>query len=306
MVNSFTRFLTPRSRLMQKINYGSLGAQSTDKKTTGRADDAGVSMVSVQPRTNIRGTLNRPIALSGPVGGRFWLTRGSVPGFFGAFKLRTGSTILLGLLLALPLTAGARTTHHHRKTSKRSSSQHRESAYTSSYEAKLNSSAVTAIPESSCLASAAPLETRAGSLYDSSTAQAPSSFMGSLFGPRSSKYRYDSRMMQAAQIAADRARSHSIRSCWRYVKTALVEANVVQSYPKTAYAKQAGDELSREHGFKRLPIRDPFLAPVGSVLVYGGRGAGHVEIRTQAGFASDFVSQTPSKRPLLGIFVKPS
>ena len=85
-----------------------------------------------------------------------------------------------------------------------------------------------------------------------------------------------------------------------------MEANVVQSYPKTAYAKQAGDELSREHGFRKLSISDPFLAPVGSVLVYGGRGAGHVEIRTMAGFASDFISVKPSKRPLLGIFVKPS
>ena len=113
-------------------------------------------------------------------------------------------------------------------------------------------------------------------------------------------------MLQAAQIAADRARQHSIRSCWRYVKTALVDANVISSYPKTAYAKQAGDELVGEHGFRRLSIRDPFLAPVGSVLVYGGRGAGHVEIRTAGGFVSDFISQKPSKRPLLGIFVKPS
>ena len=46
-------------------------------------------------------------------------------------------------------------------------------------------------------------------------------------------------------------------------------------------------------------------APVGAVLVYGAkRAAGHVEIRTQDGFVSDFRSKTPSRRPLLGIFAK--
>lgn len=112
-------------------------------------------------------------------------------------------------------------------------------------------------------------------------------------------------MVRAAKIAEDRARKHSIRSCWRYVKTALLAAEVIDSYPKTAYAKQAGEELSRLHGFQRLPIIDPFKAPIGSVLVYGGKGAGHVEIRTVAGFVSDFESTTPSKRPLIGVYVKP-
>ncbi len=146
---------------------------------------------------------------------------------------------------------------------------------------------------------------KTSSMYDPSTAKKISPDMLHLFGPKSAGVRYDSRMIRAAQIAEDRARQHSIRSCWRYVKTALLEANVVQSYPKTAYAKQAGDELLRDHGFRKLPIKDPFKAPVGSVLVYGGRGAGHVEIRTVAGFVSDFESPTPSKRPLLGVFVKP-
>ena len=30
--------------------------------------------------------------------------------------------------------------------------------------------------------------------------------------------------------------------------------------------------------------------PLGSVLVYGGKGAGHVELRTAKGFVSDFAS----------------
>ncbi len=127
----------------------------------------------------------------------------------------------------------------------------------------------------------------------------------SRFGPQATRFRYDARMIRAAKIAENRARKHSIKRCWRYVKTALLEADVIDSYPKTAYAKQAGHELTQKHGFRRLPIKDPFKAPIGSVLVYGGRGAGHVEIRTREGFVSDFESATPSKRPLIGVFVKP-
>ena len=165
--------------------------------------------------------------------------------------------------------------------------------------AKLSKHAVDAIAESTA---AAP----APSLYDRRTAQTPESGFLNWFGPKSAAVHYDSRMIQAAQIAESRARHHSIRSCWRYVKEALVAANVVDTYPGTTYAKQAGEELINKHGFRRLAISDPFKAPEGAVLVYGGRGAGHVEIRTKDGFVSDFESPTPSKRPLLGIFVKPS
>jgi len=164
---------------------------------------------------------------------------------------------------------------------------------------KLSKHAVDAIAESTA---AAP----APSLYDRHTAQTPDSGFLNWFGPKSAAVHYDSRMIQAAQIAESRARHHSIRSCWRYVKEALVAANVVDTYPGTTYAKQAGEELINKHGFRRLAINDPFKAPEGAVLVYGGRGAGHVEIRTKGGFVSDFESPTPSKRPLLGIFVKPS
>ncbi len=149
-------------------------------------------------------------------------------------------------------------------------------------------------------------ESASESLRDSHTARKLGKDALLHFGPKSAGIRYDARMIRAAQIAEERAHKHSIRSCWRYVKEALLAAEVVQTYPKTTYAKQAGEELLREHGFCRLPISDPFKAPLGSVLVYGGRGAGHVEIRTDVGFVSDFESRTPSKRPLLGIYVKPS
>src|SRR6059036_882325 len=115
----------------------------------------------------------------------------------------------------------------------------------------------------------------------------------------------DPKLRRAATIAEERARAHSLSKCWHYVKEALVAAGVVSSRPKTPLAKQAGQELVNNYGFKKLPVTDPYQAPVGAVLVYGAkRAAGHVEIRTESGFASDFRSKTPSRRPLLGIFAK--
>ncbi len=111
-------------------------------------------------------------------------------------------------------------------------------------------------------------------------------------------------LVRAASIAKDRASAHSKSRCWRYVKEALLAAGAVSSYPKTALAKQAAEELVHDFGFKRLAINDPYAAPVGAVLVYGGKGAGHVEIRDKSGFVSDFRAVTPSKRKLIGVFAK--
>ncbi len=78
------------------------------------------------------------------------------------------------------------------------------------------------------------------------------------------------------------------------------------SYPKTHYAFQAGDELVREHGFKKLPMRDPYAAPLGAVIVYGkgANGAGHVELRTKTGFASDYHSKNRCYYPVLAVYAK--
>ena len=112
-------------------------------------------------------------------------------------------------------------------------------------------------------------------------------------------------LMRAATIAQERAYAHSKSRCWHYVKEALLAAGAVNSRPKSELAKEAGNELVAVYGFKRLPIRDPYAAPIGAVLVYGsGRAAGHVEIRTKTGFVSDFRSPKPSKRPLLGVYAK--
>src|SRR5260370_37154467 len=115
----------------------------------------------------------------------------------------------------------------------------------------------------------------------------------------------DGKLMQAATIAQERAHAHSRSMCWHYVKEALLASGVIDSRPKSELAKDAAQDLVSNYGFKRLPVNDPFAAPVGSVLVYGAnRAAGHVEIRTREGFVSDFYSKTPSRRPLLGVYAK--
>lgn len=111
-------------------------------------------------------------------------------------------------------------------------------------------------------------------------------------------------LARAATIAQERANAHSKSRCWRYVKEALLAAGAVDSYPKTVFAKQAGEELVRNYGFRKLPISNPYAAPVGAVLVYTARGAGHVEIRTKTGFVSDFRAPKPSKRRLIGVYAK--
>jgi len=115
----------------------------------------------------------------------------------------------------------------------------------------------------------------------------------------------DSRLMQAASIAEERAHAHSRSRCWHYVKDALLASGVIDSRPKSELARDAASELVSNYGFKKLSVTDPFAAPVGSVLVYGtARSVGHVELRTRDGFVSDFRSKTPSRRPLLGVYAK--
>jgi hypothetical protein len=117
--------------------------------------------------------------------------------------------------------------------------------------------------------------------------------------------RIDNRLVQAATLAQERAHAHSRSRCWHYVKDALLASGVIDSRPKTSLARDAASELVNNYGFKRLSISDPFAAPLGSVLVYGtARSVGHVEIRTKDGFVSDFRSQIPSRRPLMGVYAK--
>jgi len=115
----------------------------------------------------------------------------------------------------------------------------------------------------------------------------------------------DPKLLRAASIAEERAHAHSRSLCWHYVKEALLASGVIDSRPKSEYARDAAADLVSHYGFKRLPVNDPFAAPIGSVLVYGTRrSAGHVELRTKNGFVSDFRSPVPSKRPLIGVYAK--
>lgn len=116
--------------------------------------------------------------------------------------------------------------------------------------------------------------------------------------------RIDPRLLKAARIADAKALPHSRLRCWQYVKNALLEAGAVERYPSTNYAREAGSELTSHHGFIRLPIQNPYRAPVGAVLVYEGGGAGHVEIRTERGFASDYHSSWACKYHLIGVYAK--
>jgi hypothetical protein len=111
-------------------------------------------------------------------------------------------------------------------------------------------------------------------------------------------------MLRAGSIAEQRALPHSTMRCWRYVKEALVAAGSVSSYPQTVFAKQAGDELVRNYGFVKLAVESPDRAPVGSVIVYGGGGPGHVELRTATGFVSDFFHAQPSNMPFIGAYAR--
>ena len=116
--------------------------------------------------------------------------------------------------------------------------------------------------------------------------------------------RLDPKLARAATLAEERSSAQSKAACWHYVKDALFSAGVINSYPKTADAAEAGDELMRSYGFKRLPIRDPYAAPIGAVLVYGNRTHGHVEIRTKDGFVSDYHSKYHCSYPLLAVYGK--
>jgi hypothetical protein len=116
--------------------------------------------------------------------------------------------------------------------------------------------------------------------------------------------RLDPKLARAATFAQERSHAESQAHCWHYVKHALVAAGVINSYPKTANAAEAGDELMRSYGFRRLPIRDPYAAPIGAVLVYGNRTHGHVELRTKDGFVSDYYSKYRCFYPLIAVYGK--
>lgn len=159
-----------------------------------------------------------------------------------------------------------------------------------------------------CISALAMPKASAGdSLLNPAAAQPLSARLRALFGHRSQEFKYDLRMIRAAEIASSRTSSSKpLWHCWHSVKDALLEAGVVSTRPTSPWAKQAGEELCGKFNFRKLPLKNPLDAPVGAVIVYGGADAGHVELRTKSGFVSDFISRTPYPRPLIGVYVKNS
>lgn len=208
---------------------------------------------------------------------------------------------LLAVTITAALALQAAPAHAAAKSKGKTSSSKKSGKKSASSRSSSKKSYAKNPPKKIDIAKLQPAE----SLYRKHEATLPASRSLSFFGSLASSYHYDSRMMRAAEIASARAYAHSHGSCWRYVKNALLDAGVVDSRPKTGYAKEAASELTNDFGFRRVSCSDPFKAPLGSVLVYGGRGAGHVEFRTRTGFVSDFTNVNPSSRPLIGVYVKP-
>lgn len=220
-----------------------------------------------------------------------------------SFRHIRNLTAAVAAALALQAAPADAATKSHSKTSSTKSTKKPVSSQRKTTRTRTPSkkSAAKTPPKHIDIAKIEPVK----SLYHKREAEAPVSRSLSFFGAFSSGYRYDSRMIRAAEIATARAYGHSHGSCWRYVKNALLDAGVVDSRPKTGYAKEAASELTGDYGFRKVSCSDPLKAPPGSVLVYGGRGAGHVELRTKTGFVSDFTTPNPSTRPLIGVYVKP-
>ena len=79
--------------------------------------------------------------------------------------------------------------------------------------------------------------------------------------------------------------------CARYADTFLVEMGCMQSRVR-ANAKDMVSGLRRK-GFKDIGSMDVCDAKIGDVIVYGGGGYGHVEIKTPRGYLSDYLVDIP-------------
>lgn len=135
--------------------------------------------------------------------------------------------------------------------------------------------------------------------------------------------------------APPRVAGRSIGACYNGVKRLLLKAGIIKKKEQlpSGPAKLAGNDL-KPFGFVNIltdpkykkykdAIKSPQDAPRGSILVYEGYGRrlkrdrgypyGHVEVRTETGFISDFYSETPrtgstfigNSRRLIGIYILP-
>lgn len=123
-------------------------------------------------------------------------------------------------------------------------------------------------------------------------------------------------------VTGKKASTKSLGRCSMYT---LITMRASGCFDRTVRgdAKDQGPTFL-EQGFTNL-LKQPNAAstyktlydfPPGTVLIYGGGDAGHIEMRTKFGFVSDYFSNTPRtgssgsksgrKRYLIGAYVKPS
>jgi hypothetical protein len=89
--------------------------------------------------------------------------------------------------------------------------------------------------------------------------------------------------------------------CYRYVKKALLTSGLASRYLKGAKAYEADNGPLTKEGFTNI-LKDKTLRPLietvgdlpnGTILVYSGGKAGHIEVKTRFGFISDSISARP-------------
>lgn len=117
----------------------------------------------------------------------------------------------------------------------------------------------------------------------------------------------------SSAAAADRwqqqvGNKRSTGECYRYVKRGLLQGGVVGHYLPGGSASDAANVLP-QNGFTKLPSNNPYAAPAGAVIVYGGGKHGHIEMRTSdGGFVSDYYSKNARSdagtRHVIGIYTK--
>lgn len=115
-------------------------------------------------------------------------------------------------------------------------------------------------------------------------------------------------MAAAIAYAMKHAHKTSQHLCLKYVKRALFATKMIPTYPGVVAAKDFGPSLAAA-GFQNLLETKPGInlgtAPVGAVIIYrpvemqvheGKTIYGHIEIKTEDGYVSDYFTTSPTYR----------
>ena len=99
----------------------------------------------------------------------------------------------------------------------------------------------------------------------------------------------------------------SLSYCARYVGAALVESGLAERYPERhainyhepfydhgAVLPNLGFEnIIADLSVENREFADPSQIPIGAIIVYEGGSYGHIEVKTDTGYISDFVAEQP-------------